>query len=407
MKLDLQDASGVVAYHVERIWTVKGTRLKVTSADGSSVPHPQKLLDSFVDAVALNPIEWLRKRPQDQVDDVLRVCGVEPPVAAVTAITGEVHKPQEHESASQYLERLSADELGLYYIRRREEGRRLSQKEKALKEFGPVLDGDEAEADISGLLAERTALDQKREQRRAVQADVEAKRANRDGARNLLKTRQAELEQANARVAALEKQLAQERAVAADLQSRVERGGVVCSDWNMDVDAAEAALALLPDPGPRIAEVERQIQDADKNRQANAERKQARETYQRLSVEAEQARRDHARLELQLAALRELRLNLLNDVDLGVRGLEVGDGELRLDDVSFKQASQAQKIAVACAIAFKRSPRLKILRVDDCEHLDSDSKETLLRLARERNFQCFLSFVRDQREMAVDVVEEE
>ncbi len=69
--------------------------------------------------------------------------------------------------------------------------------------------------------------------------------------------------------------------------------------------------------------------------------------------------------------------------------------------MTFRQASLAQRITVACNIAFKRldaeptAQKLKIMRMDDAEHLDAESEALLLRLAKERGVQCFLAFVRD------------
>ena len=70
----------------------------------------------------------------DQVDYVLDLLQVPVPVDQVAEIVGERIDPKPGESAERYLFRLSADETGLYFHRRREVGRVLDRKLKAIQE---------------------------------------------------------------------------------------------------------------------------------------------------------------------------------------------------------------------------------------------------------------------------------
>jgi hypothetical protein len=73
--------------------------------------------------------------------------------------------------------------------------------------------------------------------------------------------------------------------------------------------------------------------------------------------------------------------------------------------VPFKQASQAQKITVAFALAMRRNPRARFMLLDDAEHLDKHSRETLLALAERHGVQCLLTLVRDQEDLSFEVQE--
>src|SRR5712692_2796535 len=82
----------------------KRDRLKVTRRDGSPVPEPHTFLKSLISAICRDPGKFLKQRPQDQVDDVLRIHGVVPPVESVRRLTNETHTPRPGDSAATYLE---------------------------------------------------------------------------------------------------------------------------------------------------------------------------------------------------------------------------------------------------------------------------------------------------------------
>ena len=151
---------------VTRRWSKSGgTTLTVTAADGNKISQPQELLNGLLSKFSLDPVEFLDLRPQDQVDQVLTLAGVAPPVAHVEEIVGERHEPKPGESADKYLMRLSADETGVYYVRRRDVWREWDQKKKALNEqseivrrLGGPVNGDGAEESASGIVAEIEAV---------------------------------------------------------------------------------------------------------------------------------------------------------------------------------------------------------------------------------------------------------
>jgi len=58
-------------------------------------------------------------------------------------------------------------------------------------------------------------------------------------------------------------------------------------------------------------------------------------------------------------------------------------------------------------LAMKSKPRLRILRLDEGERLDSESWSTLLRLASERGFQVWATAVRDESALKVEIIDAE
>lgn len=408
-------------YLVERTWSDKGPRLTVTAADGSKVQKPQALLDGLLGKYALDPVAFIDRRPQDQVDDVLAVAGVTPPVAQVEAIAGERHEPRPGESASQYLERLSADDVGLFYLRRREAHRVLEQKRHALEEQRQVLDRiggplkpEDGEQSPSKLLTEIDRLQQKGDERRAVQETASASRLEHSTLAEHLRRVEADhaasaqsIGELEAQLRRVQESLEKERAKAAGLTERIERGQKTVAEADAEASAAEHAAKSLRDPSPQIKTLREQVKTIEQTNAFLSKRQHAGEQLQRLAQDVEEAHGEHKRADAIVDGLRGLRVHLLDGVDLGVPSLEVGLGELRLNGVSFRQASQAEQIRTACAVAMRQKPRLRLLRVDEGERLDSHSRELLLRLADENGWQCIMTCVRDTEALRVEIVPED
>lgn len=58
---------------VTRTWTLKGTRLAVSNADGSKVKSPQRLLDTLIGSLSFDPLKFISLSPKDQVTALLEL----------------------------------------------------------------------------------------------------------------------------------------------------------------------------------------------------------------------------------------------------------------------------------------------------------------------------------------------
>jgi hypothetical protein len=405
-------------YLVERHWTEKGSRLVVTAADGSKVARPQQLLDGLLSRACLDPGLFLARRPAEQVEDLLAVAGVAPPVERVARITGEQIPAGEEESADHYLERL-AGESGPYYLRRRDANREADRKDSALAEArkaldrlgGPLPEG-EGPPSASDLLARIAELEKGQEARRLRQrvADEAAQELKAKEAKLAdLRHRHAEaLDRANRlehEIAELQQRLKAYRDDAATLEGRLKKGGQVVADLRTAAEVEGNRLAQLPDHAGEIGGLRQQVAQAEREAAGVAERRRAAGDVERLEGELAAARKEGEGLDRILAGLRELRAHLLDGADLGVPGLAVGDGELRLNGVPLRQASMAERLRVALAVAMRQRPRLRLLRLDEAERLDSDSKALVLKLAGEAQFQVLMAAVSDAEQLQVEILE--
>jgi hypothetical protein len=398
--------TGEIVWQLHR--TFKDGKSELELRDGCGKKAKKSDLDREVRAVCFNLSEWLRKRGQDQIDDLARVHGVKHPVAEVESITGQPWIPLENESPFAYLDRLSADDRGIYYLKRQEAGRVVKTKEKAFEEFRLSLPTgeDEPEEDISALLQERQELDRQREDRRAALAMATDAGKSHAAAQAKLQSLRTDREKCAARIEALRKQLADEMAAHDELARRIVKGESVVTKLGEDYQSLADAAAKLPDPSSRLFDLERDITDADRNRQQIAERKQARQMAQRLAEEAEQARQQHAALEMTLTRLRDLKRHQLDGVDIGVPGVTIGDGQIMLGESTLEQGSGGQKMAVAFSMFAQSDATVKIATMDDAVLMDEETEALVMAQAEKYDVQLALAYVeRGTEEMRVEVSE--
>ncbi len=210
-----------------------------------------------------------------------------------------------------------------------------------------------------------------------------------------------------AQIASLTAKLSTANEAKTTLQGRITKGEQVIATLVQDEEEANAALAACEDVTPRINELREAVTTATRLDETRSRRKIGSETLEKLRAEASEAERSHIDLDGKLTALRHLRAHLLDDLELGITGLSVGDGELRLDDVPYRQASKAQRLRVACRIATLQRPQLKLLRIDEGEQLDSESKAIVFEIANQAGFQVVMTAVTDTKGLTFEIVEAE
>jgi len=399
-------------FTVEKSWTASGTRLAVKSA-GKKVKNAQALLDGLFGVFALDPLRFLGLRSQDQVDEVLNAAKVAPPVDQVREITGEDCPVKEGESADEYLMRLSADETGEFYVERRGVGRDKDAKEASLQEARAILAemGGEPKGDerlsSSGIVEELTRLQGQADERREAREHAQEARRSFEEGRAKLDGLSRELSGVDEAIGDLEQKLALARESREELLGRIDKGTVVVKEREIAAASAKVAFEELADPAGKIEELRGRLADAEKHNETLIKRRAKAEDVQRLSGEVEKVSAEHERLEGVLAGLRDLRKNLLVGADLGVEGLSVGEGQLMLNGNPFSQASHAERISAACAIARAQNPRLRVLRIDDGEHLDAEMKTALIAAAERQGFQVVMTCVTDHDDLSVEIVDAE
>ncbi len=403
-------------YRVRQVFSEKGETLVLTGGDGERIARPREALEAIFDGKASDLGTFLNGRPQDQVDAVLGMAGVPVPVDQVREITGLELSAREGESADAYLMRLSADETGVVYSLRRDAHRLREQKAAALREQESSLVALRARASESGppateILKEIEQLSANADDRRKAQDQAaESQREAKEGAAKV-RGMQAErdkiatgIKRIDEQIAALKRDRAAQESLDAALLERIQRNEPIVAELEEQARADAKELAAIADPTPQLAECRARLKASEQGAAARAKLAAGEDQLKRLGSEHAQAVAEHKARETQLEALRDLRRHLLDGHDLGVPGLGIGDGELRLNDVPFRQASQAEQIRTACAVTMRRPQSLRLVILDGGEALDIESRRILLDMATERGFSVFMTSVEDGDGLRVEIV---
>lgn len=407
VKLDLGD------YLVERRWTPSGTTLQVWDKEGAKVQGAQKVLDSLFARLCLDPVQFLRLRPAEQIAAVLAVCGVEPPVEQVERLVGERIEALPGETADAYLQRLAGENVGLVYLRRREANRQAEQRRaeqtaaaKALADAGGPP--GEPQANHGDILARLDQID-------GTIAEAEEIRVHVANATVRLQSLQSELkakddlrtdlarqaEDLNRRLATIQEQTAALELETANLQGRITKGTEVVAALESDMEEAEHALAEAMSERQKLRA---DLEATAANNRALETRRHLAERLEAAKTASQAASQEALRTDEALKSLRDLRAGLLSGLDIGIPGLEVGEGELRLNGHSFRQASQSEQLRLAVAIAVRQQPKLRLLRIDDGECLDDTSRALVFDIATRHDLQVLMTRVQSRDGLVAEIV---
>ncbi len=400
---------------IERTITPDGAaKLKVSASDGSAFKRPQEMLDSLIGPSSIDPCAFLRQRPRDQVDQVLKICGVKCPEKQVEEITGERFPAKPGEPADAYLQRLGGDEIGVFYVRRREAGRvaeskrhAVQEQEQALLDAGGVLREGEGEQSATEIYEELDELGKVQDERKKLgDAAIEAEDVAQEG-ETLLGTLIQEQADLNLEIVRLRALLDEKKKKAADLESRITLGRDICAERQVTRLEAEKAWKSSADPSMKIAALRSRLKDVETVNKSLRLRQTCQDQFERFREEAGLALEEHQRLEGVLEALRMLRSQILQGTKLGIPGLEVGDGELRLNSKPFHtQASSAEQVDVACAIAMIPDSILRVIAIDGGESLDLEMLGRVIQRAGENGYQVVWSEVdRAAERLSFEIVE--
>lgn len=386
-------------------------RLIVKTKDGSKVSSPQKLLDGLLSQYCLDPVAFWHRRPQDQLDDVLKVCGIAPPVQQVEMITRVPSPAIPGESADQYLSRLSGDEVGEWYRRRRDQHRvvetnrgAVEKQETLVKTLQETIPADVC-VDQHAIMQEIDEAMHITKLRQQWASEWDASDRDLQKANDTMDSIDANISSIKAELEALEKKRIALQANLVEQQQRKERGAAIIRELQTLRLENGKQLDKYPDQQKRIAELQSMLRQSQIHQAVHIKAQQAQERLDALRTEYAESQRSYAKLDLILEELRKLRKAMLEGVDLGVDGLEVGNGELLLNGVSFKQASTAQKLLVALAVAMRGQGALKLIRIDNGEMLDAASRRILLDLATQKGYQVIMTCVSNDKELKVEIVD--
>lgn len=308
-RIHLELSNGLV---VER----KGKTSALHVIDPSGQKAGQKLLDSFIEKLALDLPRFMQANPKEKAETLLKIIGV----------GAELTKLEQQEQ--------------FCYNQRLEIGRIADRKKKHADEMPYYPDVPEEPVSASELIKQ--------------QQDILARNGENQRKRLQLQQMQEQKGIISRRMLELQEELDKLHEQHVSLLS--------------DIDTAQKTVTELKDES--TAELEANIANIDAINtkvRTNADKVRAQE-------EADELAGQYNDLTLQIEDVRKARLDLLNTTNMPLVGLSIADGELTYNEQKWDCMSSSEQLKVATAIIRKLNPECGFVLMDKLEQMD---KETL------------------------------
>ncbi len=333
---------------VHRTFTAKEgdeytTRLKVVTADGMRPQGEQTLLDSLIGALSFDPSEFIKSKPGEQVAYLKSI------------VPGDFYGIAKR--------RKEAFEARTDFNR---EAKRL----RALIESGPTLDASVKRIDEAPLAEAIRTIGA---QVQAWHDEFERRQRVRSHAGSFAQQAdewEAEAKELERRLAEAKSNASKCRAQAAELTDEIEA-------WEPQPAKPDSDEAMA-----RLEEARRNNRLVDQLEEREALVKQA-EAQEKLA-ERQSAIIDGCDSEV---------INLIESAELPVRGLEIRDDSVWLRGVPFNQASDAEQLRAALALAMAANPRLRVIRIRQGSLFDEDAMAIIRDVAAAEGFQIWVERV--------------
>lgn len=296
---------------VER--TGKNSTLKVTDPKGEK--GGQRLLDEFVEKLALDLPRFLESSDKEKAAVLLQVIGVDSELAELEKSENEL-----------YQERLAI-------------GRIADQKEKFAKEqpyYTEAPDDLVSPADLIKEQQEILARNGQREQWKRQYDQLIAERMHND---ELIEETTRKLHELKEKAALLDKQVK---------------------------DAAKSPNELKMESTAELEESIANIDEINRKVRANLDKEKA-------EADAANYRKQYQELDIKLNEVRQQKIDLLRSADLPLPGLTVVEGELVYRGQRWDNMSSSEQLRVATAIIRKINPECGFVLLDKLEQMDLET----------------------------------
>ena len=307
------------------------TAITVENGQGARFPSPQRMLDDLLGTLSFDPLAFARMLPREQFDE--------------------------------------------------------------LRRFVPGVDFDAIEKANAADYADRTTLNRRAKEERAVAASI----AVPADAPDIPVDEGAiaeELEQASERNADLARAIAAEDHASEQIaRLRVEADHLEAQAKRLRAEADRMAETSFPErpAGIDVGALGARLKAAQT---ANIAYRAKVNRHERVR-EAEDLERKAEALTAAMAGREALKREAVAAAEMPVPGLQFGEGVVLMDGVPFDQASDAEKLRVSVAIAMASNPKLRVVRVRDGSLLDAESLQILGEMAADRDYQVWIERVDD------------
>lgn len=331
---------------VTRKFTLTSTSLTVEAADGAQYKSPQQMLDKMLGALSFDPLDFSRMAPAEQLEQLRQLVQLDVDVDALDAANLQDRQARadlnrEMKSTLARFEEISVPE-GLVD--------ELADEKQLLDEMGSVAEfnrklGAERDkiarhrAHVAGLCESATTLRERAEKYRAEAA-------------------------------------------------KLEREADVTADTAEKFLAEVDAMPAVPDDRD-VSDLRRQVEQA----RVNNEWVMLARKRKSLRDEADALARQSQEITARMEGREDAKAEALARAKMPIPGLSFNDATVLFNDLPLDQASSAQQLRVATAIAMAANPTLRVIRIKDGSLLDGKSLAMLGEIARQEDFQVWVEMV--------------
>lgn len=342
--------------------------------DGKKLTRPSEAIKALTDSLSVNPVDFLLAPKKDRVKALLEAMPLEADTAHLAEIAGFQVKAQPGLHALHVIGMVYQQ----VYDERTGTNRAVREKDATIKQLEaavpPAPEGVEGSED-------------------ELQGAINAAADNRDATLGKITKKLDGLRaDTQAKVDAIRAK-AQADIDAIKAQAITDSDDVKAALSEQEAKAEAARAAAKTKYTDTTNPLSQQLAIIRNDREASGRRQQTLDTIATMRTELETLTADAAAQTQALAAIEVYKAELLNG--LPIPGLEVVDGEIFRDGVSFDRLNTAQQVDVAVEIAKLRAADLGVVCVDGLELLDSASLEAFKSAALASGLQLFITRVSD------------
>lgn len=367
---------------IKKTITAEKTDLSVKyPRSGVKVDKAQTHINALVDALSVNPVEFLSAPAAKRAEFLLQAMPLKVTIKDLEGIwTGAV---DENLHAFKLLEAIEK----AIYDDRTGTNRLKDEKKKTAKQLGETLPLEEGEAtnwtkvvadtqqELSDTKAElKTAKEKAESYHKNMTDGIEI--VKKDGLQKVT-------DEYNEKLKVLDAWKAAENAKVLEYEKKATE-----EETARDKTALEEINARL---SGKITNLTAGLSEAQTKSERQITDNATRDTIARVNAEADKHEADALVLTDKLDKLQELRLRIL--ANLPIPGVTVKDGQVMKDGVVYDRLNTAAQIGIAVAIARLRAKDLGIVCVDGLECLDAENFAEFERAMRESGLQCFITRV--------------
>ncbi len=320
-----------------------GTTRDIRDQNNLKLKEPSKKIKSLIDALSINPVEFLTAPKKDRVKILLESMPIKADAKKISKIIG-----REYAQTDLHALTIIESVRKVIYDERTATNGAIASKKAHINQLANTIHEDLQEIDLDkeSLLNEREKIEndhfvmiakidnqiKKEREQKQVELDEIDKQILE------LNNKKAEIKSAlNARESAASQAKTKQNEIATEKKTKID------SDLRL-IDANANQIIRMTKTREDILTASNDVHDLEKDSEKQSN---------------------------QIAELDKYKIELL--ADLPVAGLEIADGDIVFNGINFDRVNEAEKVKIAVQIAKLRAGELGIICVDGIEKLDQEN----------------------------------